>query len=143
MSAIPLNETASICGKSFHLFSKTGRFSEHGGEWDSSYRITRDDIAEDGHFTITPGVNLKNDIGIELGDRISIVSFKDNLSFFLIYNHRNSRYKFYPEAIDDLYWSLKGSWLQNIVINYRLKKVAKSFPESKKFSEILKKVSSI
>lgn len=139
MKARSLSQTYSVCGKTFELCTKTGRYKgrDYGyleissgyGDAEETFEIER--------------VNLFADIGLELKDRISIVKFGEDGPFFLAYNHRNSKYEYYPEAVRDLYWTLKSGWIASIFNAWRLNKAAQTFATTRAFSRILREVQAL
>lgn len=137
-----LNETYSVCGKTFEVYAKTGRYK--GPNRHGSYEFFREDSDGEESFTITPELNLTADLGLELEDRVSMAMFGEYYGqLFLLFNHRNSKYCYYPEAIDDLFWKLRDGWPREIIVAMKLKKEAKTFTNTQAFSKVLKKLQAL
>lgn len=136
MEAYSLQETLSVCGESFDLYAKTGQYKGRHHQNGYEFFGERGDAGES--FQVDR-VNLSADIELAIDDRVSIVKLGEDGPFFLAFNHRNSKYKYYPEAIRDLAWGpLKRGWFATILNGSRLNKAANTFTTTRTFSRVLK-----
>ncbi|MGH8497436.1 MAG: hypothetical protein ACRERV_01280 [Methylococcales bacterium] len=130
MKAKALNESYSICGKKYCFFTKTGSYKKE--EREPFYRFLKIG-AEEGYdeyesektaFVIPLDQNLSRDIDLKNGDPISIVLFgEDSRTYFLLLNYRNFQNKYYPEAFEDLFSTLRDDygWFKRLRIKTQLK----------------------
>lgn len=137
MTEIPLHEQYRICGKTFQITRKTGRFARKRSN--GNYVFVGDDHYNEQEFGIEAGPNLEDEIGLELNHRVSMVLFA-NRGYFLLYNHVTSRFKYFPSSINDLFYSLDRGFLKDILNDRKLKKESEQFDKSTTFLTVLDRV---
>ncbi len=145
-----LNETYTIGKFSWEIYAKSGKYlSKDGGEWGDGYVFAVEgpiNSADYDTFSIGSKTNLTDDVGLEIGDRISIAQFGKTQGFFLVYNHRNSLHKYYPAAVEDLDPSCdeftKTTFVEDILLPRRFKKAANQFQTTATFASVLRKLHS-
>lgn len=133
MSMNPLHEVYPCLGEQVEIYFETGHYDKESG------RFQREDL-EGESFAVAR--NLGEEIGLDVGDRVTIATFENRGAMFLSYNHTKRRYRCYPEAIDDLPYHLKGgeSALGRVFLSRKLAGLARSFPESDTFARVLRRV---
>jgi len=140
MAIKSLNLTYSLLGKEIGLVSKTGIYEPYEGKYGygSDKIIPQDD--PDGWFTSSHGIPY---IEAERGNKISIGLFGPKGGMFIIYNHDKDIFKVFPQAVDDLYYTLdlKGSnFIQEFLNNRKIKQAANNFSESSILKKAIKEL---
>lgn len=133
----------SICGKVYNIYYKTGIYLQPG--MITKYDFVRDDISQKDEYGMND-MNLEWDIDIQEGDRVSIAYFGRGGGTFLIYNHRNSREKYYPDSIKDLYWDLKNEWWRLLLyfpIGRRLSSASNKFRQTKTYLGVTQEIKTL
>lgn len=137
------NYEYSICGKSYEIHYITGIYLRRGMV--TEYDFIRNDIQNNDEYGIS-NMDLERDIGIQENDRVSIANFGKTGGTFLVYNHRNSMLKHYPESIEDLYWDLKDNFLKlarYFPIRSKLKLASKNFQRSETYHNVLREIKTL
>lgn len=127
-----LHVTYYCADHKINIYYETGVYRQ------SSYSFIRDDF---NIFKVS--TDMYDHIGLEDGDRVSVVTFHDRGAMFLAFNHTKNRWYYYDDALSDSWYRLKEgkSLIGKILLSWKLQKAQKVFPESAVFNQILSKIS--
>ena len=134
MSAmLPLGLTYSSGSREYPIHYETGVYNSE----------TRRYLREDG-VGFRAG-SFGDDVGVENGDRVSVVTFGNAGSMFVIFNHSKNKYRFYRSAFKDMaYMETEGAgWIRGKMIRSRLNSEADQFEESGFFKAVLDKIRTV
>ncbi len=134
MPAVSLKTNLRLATKDYEIFYKTGIY-QGVQKKGSGHRLFILDDSDGEEFRVHYSMNLNHDIGLEIGDRISIALYSQSETLFFAFNHRNAKSRYYEYAVVDKYWGRKSNWniIKNLILYLSIKRRAKVFPKSKSF----------
>ncbi|TKB77881.1 MAG: hypothetical protein E8D42_11765 [Nitrospira sp.] len=150
MEACPLHEACCLAGEHVPIFIKTGTYRANHGLADGGARFIfqkgrseTNDAFED-IFSVTR-VDLKTDIGIQDGDKVTIALFYEDGPLFLVFNHRNQQHCGYPEAVNDLryYLGKDRGMVGRLILGFRLDSQSRELIHGHDFVRILQRIKNL
>ncbi len=138
---IPLGEVYTCCGTSSEVNTRTGKHLKPDRDHDTRFEFRRDDVPFESEF-ICEQMYLRDDVGLKVGDRVTIATFRPYGPTFLVFNHTNGEYHYYSEALEDLGHALahEVGFFSQWSLSRRLRKDVRNFDKSRMFSTILGKI---